>query len=343
MRQQSLAVQGSFEKYGRKTRREKFLEEADRIMPWSELLALIEPYYPKPGKGRPPIGLGIMLRVYFLQHWFNLSDPGAEEALYDLPALRRFAGVDLGRAPAPDETSILNFRHLLERHDLCGSILQTVNRYLDSRGIGIGIGTIVDATIIHAPSSTKNATGTRDPAMHQTRKGNQWYFGMKAHVDVDSREGIVHSVCATAARVADEHMLPDLLHGEERKVWGDAAYQGQGEMIREAAPHAQDMTSRRTRYKQIVDELQRRKNRTKARVRARVEHPFRILKRVFGFVKVRFRGLKKNHDHLCDSFALANLYHHRKRLATLGGAVCLESATRPLQTTNQRTKSPRSE
>jgi len=318
MRQQTLAAQGSFEKYGRKTRREKFLEEADRIMPWVELLSLIEPHYPRPGKGRPPIGLGIMLRVYFLQHWFNLSDPAAEEALYDSRALRRFAGIDLGRAPAPDETSILNFRHLLERHHLCGAILETVNRYLDSRGIRIGRGTIVDATIIHAPSSTKNSTGTRDPEMHQTRKGNQWYFGMKAHIGVDSREGIVHSVCATAASVADKHMLPDLLHGEERKVWGDAAYQGQAETIRKAAPHAQDMTSRRTRYKQIVDELQRRKNRTKARVRARVEHPFRILKRVFGFVKVRFRGLKKNHDHLCVSFALANLYQHRKRLATLG-------------------------
>lgn len=317
MRQQTLA-QGSFEKYGRKTRREKFLEEAEQIMPWSELLSLIEPYYPKPGKGRPPIGLGIMLRVYFLQHWFNLSDPAAEEALYDSPALRRFAGVDLGRAPAPDETSILNFRHLLERHDLCGSILETVNRYLDSRGIRIGRGTIVDATVIHAPSSTKNSTGARDPEMHQTRKGKQWFFGMKAHIGVDSKQAIVHSLCSTAASVADKHMLADLLHGKERKVWGDGAYQGQGEAIRKAAPQAQDMTSRRTRYKKVVDELQRRKNRTKARIRAKVEHPFRILKRVFGFVKVRFRGLKKNHDHLCAAFALVNLYQHRKRLAPLG-------------------------
>ena len=317
MRQLSLASQGSFEKYGRKTRREMFLEEMDRIMPWVELESLIAPYYPKTGNGRPPAGLGIMLRIYFLQHWFNLSDPAAEEALYDSVALRRFAGVDLGRAPAPDETTILNFRHLLERHDLCGAILDAVNHYLDSRGIRIGTGTIVDATIIHAPSSTKNSTGTRDPEMHQTRKGNQWYFGMKAHIGVDSKEGIVHSLCSTAASVADKHMLPDLLHGEERKVWGDGAYQGQGEVIRGAAPHAQDMTSRRTRYKQIVDQLQRRKNRTKARVRAKVEHPFRILKRVFGFVKVRFRGLKKNHDHLCAAFALVNLYQHRKRLVLL--------------------------
>jgi IS5 family transposase len=180
------------------------------------------------------------------------------------------------------------------------------------------LGTIVGATIIHAPSSTKNAAGKRDPEMHQTKKGNQWYFGLKAHIGVDSKEGIVHSLCTSAASVADKHMLPDLLHGEERKVWGDGAYEGQREVIRKAAPHAQDMTSRRARYKQIVDELQRRKNRTKARVRAKVKHPFRILKRVFGFVNVRFRGLKKNHDHLCAAFALVNLYKHRKRLAPLG-------------------------
>jgi len=318
MRQVTLASQGSFERYSKKTRREKFLEEMDRIMPWAELESLIAPHYPKEGNGRPPVGLSIMLRIYFLQHWFSLSDPGAEEALYDSPALRRFAGVDLGRAAAPDETTILHFRHLLERHDLCGAMLEAVNHYLEDRGIRIGTGTIVDATILHAPSSTKNASGTRDPEMHQTRKGKQWFFGMKAHIGVDSKEGIVHSLCSTAASVADKHMLADLLHGQERKVWGDGAYQGQGAAIRQAAPHAQDMTSRRTRYKQRVDELERRKNRTKARVRAKVEHPFRILKRVFGCVKVRFRGLKKNHDYLCAAFALVNLYMHRKRLAPLG-------------------------
>jgi transposase, IS5 family len=318
MRQVTLASQGSFERYGKKTRREKFLEEMDGVMPWTELESLIAPHYPKEGNGRPPVGLSIMLHIYFLQHWFNLSDPGAEEALYDSPALRRFAGVDLGRAAAPDETTILNFRHLLERHDLCGAMLDAINHYLEDRGIRIGTGTIVDATIIHAPSSTKNASGKRDPEMHQTRKGKQWFFGMKAHIGVDSKEGIVHSVCSTAASVADKHMLADLLHGQERKVWGDGAYQGQGAAIRQAAPHAQDMTSRRTRYKQMVDQLQRRKNRTKARVRAKVEHPFRILKRLFGFVKVRFRGLKKNHDYLCAAFALVNLYMHRKRLPPLG-------------------------
>ena len=174
MRQVTLASQGNFERYGKKTRREKFLAEMDGVMPWPELESLIAPHYPKEGNGRPPVGLSIMLRIYFLQHWFNLSDPGAEEALYDSPALRRFAGVDLGRAAAPDETTILNFRHLLERHDLCGALLDAVNHYLEDRGMRIGTGTIVDATILHAPSSTKNATGTRDPEMHQTRKGNQW-------------------------------------------------------------------------------------------------------------------------------------------------------------------------
>ena len=177
-----------------------------------------------------------MLRIYFLQHWFNLSDPAAEEALYDSPALRRFAGVGLGRVPAPDETTILNFRHLLKRHDLCGAMLDAVNDYLEDHGIRIGTGTIVDAAIIHAPSSTKNATGTRDPEMHQTRKDNQWFFGMKAHIGVDSKQGHVHSLCSTAASVADKHMLPDLLHGEERKVRDDGAYQGLGSAACAPAP-----------------------------------------------------------------------------------------------------------
>jgi IS5 family transposase len=314
VRQQTLAAQTSFEKYGRKSKREQFLDEMEQIVPWEDLQALVEPYYPKGENGRPPVGLSIMLRVYFLQQWFNLSDPGAEEALYESPVLRRFAGVDLGRAPAPDESTVLQFRHLLEKHDLGGAMLQTVNEYLEGRGIRINRGTIVDATIIHAPSSTKNRSGERDPEMHQTRKGKQWYFGLKAHIGVDSKQGHVHSLCTSAASVADKHMLPDLLHGDEHKVWGDGAYQGQGEAIRQAAPQAQDMTSRRVQYKNFVDELQKAKNRVKARVRARVEHPFRILKRIFGFEKVRYRGLKKNHERLCACFALVNLYLHRKRL-----------------------------
>jgi transposase, IS5 family len=312
--QRTLAMMMGFERYTKKTRREVFLEEMEQVVPWAELEALVEPHYPKGENGRPPIGLSIMLRVYFLQQWFNLSDPGAEDALYESPVLRHFAGVDLGRAPAPDESTILQFRHLLEKHDLGRAMLQTVNEYLERRGIRITTGTIVDATIIHAPSSTKNRSQSRDPEMHQTRKGKQWYFGLKAHIGVDSKEGHVHSLCTSAASVADQHMLPDLLHGEERKVWGDGAYQGQGEAIRRAASQAQDMTSRRVKYQNFVDEVAKAKNRVKARVRAKVEHPFRILKRIFGFEKVRYRGIKKNHERLCACFALVNLYLHRRRL-----------------------------
>ena len=319
MRQTTFGCQPSFEKYARTSRREEFLNTMEMIVPWAELEALIAPHYPKAGKGRQRVGLSIMLRVYFVQHWFNLSDPGAEDALHESPVLRGFAGVDLGRTAAPDETTILHFRHLLERHELCGKILDVVNLYLDRRGIRISTGTIVDATIIAAPSSTKNSKKERDPEMHQTKKGNQYYFGAKAHIGVDSKEGIVHSVCTSAASVSDVHMLPDLLHGEERKVWGDAGYQGQTEKIHEAAPHAQDMINRRAKNsKGEVDEEQKRKNHTKSRVRARVEWPFRILKRVFGYTKVRYRGLKKNHEWLLTAFALVNLYQHRKRLVPPG-------------------------
>jgi IS5 family transposase len=318
MKQQSLSSQAVFEKYGRKSRRELFLDEMEQVVPWSALESLVRPHYAKAGNGRQPVGLSIMLRTYFVQQWFNLSDPGVEELLYESPVVRRFVGVDLGIASAPDETTILRFRHLLERHDLGGLMLDTVNVHLEAKGIKIQTGTIVDASIIHAPSSTKNSTGERDPEMHQTRKGNQWYFGLKAHIGVDAKEGHVHSVATSAASVADSHMLPALLHGEERKVWGDGGYQGQTEAIREAAPKAQDMTSKRTRFKNYVDELQKKKNRSKSRVRAKVEHPFRILKRIFGFDKVRYRGIAKNHHRLCVNFALVNLYMHRKRLAVLG-------------------------
>src|ERR1700751_581953 len=274
MRQQTLAAQTGFEKYGRKTKRERFLEEMEQIVPWAELQALVEPHYPKGENGRPPVGLRIMLRVYFLQQWFNLSDPGAEDALYESPVLRHFVGIDLGRAPVPDESTILGFRHLLEKHELGGAMLNAVNQYLESRGIRISTGTIVDATIIHAPSSTKNRSGERDPEMHQTRKGKQWYFGLKAHIGVDSKQGHVHSVCTSAASVADKHMLPDLLHGEERKVWGDGGYQGQMEAIHEAAPHAQDMTCRRTKFKNYVDEEAKRGKSTSGPTQTQPNPPF---------------------------------------------------------------------
>jgi IS5 family transposase len=317
MQQRSLASESVFEKYGRKSRRELFLDEMEQIVPWAELLALVKPHYAKAGKGRQPVGLSIMLRTYFVQQWFNLSDPGVEEALYESPVLQRFVGVDLGMAPAPDETTVLRFRHLLEKHSLGGQMLDTVNEHLESKGIKIQTGTIVDASILHAPSSTKNEKKQRDPAMHQTRKGNQWFFGLKAHIGVDAKQGHVHSVATSSANVSDVHMLPDLLHGEERKVWGDGGYQGQTEAIKQAAPFAQDMTCKRTKFKNYVDEEARRKNTTKSRVRAKVEHVFRILKRVFGFDKVRYRGIAKNHHRLCANFALVNLYMHRKRLAGL--------------------------
>jgi len=317
MKQQTFASQSSFEKYGRKSRRELFLDEMELVVPWAELQALVEPHYPKAGNGRRPVGLSIMLRTYFMQQWFNLSDPGVEEAFYESATLRRFAGVDLGVAPAPDETTVLRFRHLLEKHDLCGAMLEAVNLHLEAKGIRIATGTIVDATIIHAPSSTKNEKKERDPAMHQTKKGQQWYFGLKAHIGVDSKEGTVHSVATSAANVSDVHMLPDLLHGEERKVWGDGGYQGQTKAIQQAAPKAQDMTCKRTKFKNYVDEVAKKKNTTKSRVRAKVEHVFRILKRVFGFDKVRYRGIAKNHHRLCTNFALINLYLHPKRLANL--------------------------
>jgi IS5 family transposase len=293
----------------------------DRIVPWSELCALIEPFYPKPGDGRPPKELEMMLRIYFLQQWFNLSDPGVEEALYDSRCMQAFAGIDLAETPVPDETTVLRFRHLLEGHDLGEALFEQVHDYLERRGIKIGRGTIVDATIIHAPSSTKNKDQARDPDMHQTKKGNQWYFGMKAHVGVDSK--LIHAVAATAANVHDSVCLPDLLHGEETRVWGDSAYQGQTEVIREHAPQASDFTHRRYRYRGEVNERERARNRTKSRVRARAEHPIGVIKRVFGFVKTRYRGLEKNAHRLFVTCALVNLYMVRRRLLRLAQAQCV--------------------
>jgi len=314
MRQQTLAEEG-FEKYRKPTRREQFLEEMDRIIPWAELSAVIEPFYPKgEGPGRPPVGVERMLRIHFLQHWFNLSDPAVEEALYDSRAMRRFAGIDLGREPAPDETTICKFRHLLERHNLGDRLFVLIAEYLQENGLKVSTGTIVDATIISAPSSTKNKDRKRDPEMHQTKKGNQWYFGMKAHIGVDSRSKLIHSVAATAANVHDSQLLPDLLHGGETRVWGDSAYAGQGEVIREHAPKAKDFTQKKgSRHKALTD-AERAKNRTKSRVRAKVEHPFLVLKRVFGFDKVRYRGLDKNANWLFVACGLVNLYMARRHL-----------------------------
>jgi len=315
-----LSMGTGFEKYSKTTRREQFLGEMERIVSWAALCALIAPHYPKAGDGRPPKDLEMMLRIYFLQQWFNLSDPAAEEALYDSRTMQAFAGIDLGAAPVPDETTICRFRHLLERHDLGRKLFKQVHRHLEQSGIKVSTGTIVDATLISAPSSTKNQDGQRDPEMHQTKKGNQWYFGMKAHVGVDSRTKVIHSVVATAANVHDSQCLRDLLHGEETRVWGDSAYQGQTEVIRSHAPRARDLTHRRYRYKGGVDEIERARNRVKSTTRARVEHSIGVIKRIFGFVKVRYRGLEKNAHRLFVTCALANLYLVRKQLLRVTGA-----------------------
>jgi len=303
-----------FERYSKKTRRAEFLEEMEQVVPWRKLCALIEPMYPKPGNGRPPVGVERMLRIYFLQQWFNLSDPAVEEALYDSVVMRNFVGIDLGQEPVPDETTVCKFRHLLEQQGLGGQMLETVNLHLQSQGVRITTGTIVDATIIHAPSSTKNREQKRDPEMHQAKKGQQWYFGMKAHVGVDSKTKLIHTALVTPAHVADATVLPELLHGEETRGWGDQAYRGQTEVIHECAPRAQDCTHRRYRYKDRIDEVERAKNRTKSTVRSKVEHVFGVMKLKFGFVKVRYRGLVKNANRLFATCALVNLFMVRKKL-----------------------------
>ena len=286
----------------------------DEIVPWIELCAVIEPYYPKRGNGRPPIGLERMLRMYFVQHWFNLADEACEEALLDSLALRRFVGIDLGRERVPDGTTLLKFRRLLDKHELGKQLFATVGQVLQALGLKVGTGTIVDATIIGAPSSTKNADKARDPEMHQTRKGQQWYFGMKMHIGVDSRTGLAHSAVVTPANVHDKHPLPDLLHGQEQRVYGDSAYASQKELISTKAPQAQDFTNQRVRYNGQIDERERCKNHNKSKVRARVEHVFAVVKRLWGFTKVRYRGLAKNATRSFVSLALANIYLARKRL-----------------------------
>jgi IS5 family transposase len=313
MKQLTLASVG-FERYARTTRRAVFLAEMERVVPWAALCRLVEPFYPKPGNGRPPIGVERMLRLYFLQQWFNLSDPAVEEAVYDSQTMRHFAGIDLGREPVPDETTVCRFRHLLEAHDLGRRLFNEVQRHLAANGLKVATGTIVDATIINAPSSTKNAQKARDPEMHQTKKGNQWYFGMKAHLGVDSRTKLIHAAVATPANVADSTVLPDLLHGRETRVWGDQAYRGQRAVIRHKAPKARDFTNRRYRLRGVVDEAERTKNRTKSKVRAKVEHSIGVIKRVFGFAKVRYRGLAKNAHRLLVTCALANLFIARRHL-----------------------------
>lgn len=318
MKQQTLAMAADqnteFERFRRPTRRDRFLATMDRLVPWVELCGVIEPHYPKAGNGRPPVGLERMLRMYFVQHWFNLADEACEDALLDSTALRSFVGIDLGRERVPDATTLLKFRRLLEKHKLGEALFAKVGEVLQDQGLKVGSGTIVDATIIAAPSSTKNASGERDPEMHQTRKGQQWHFGMKLHIGVDAETGLVHSAVVTAANVHDKHPLPALLHGQETSVWGDSAYASQQELIASKAPRARDLTNQRVHKGSLCPDLDRQINRLKSQVRSRVEHMFAVVKRQWGFSKVRYRGLAKNATRAFVALGLANIYLARGRL-----------------------------
>ena len=309
---------------GRKrTRREVFLAEMDQVVPWKALLALIEPHYPKMGRpGRQPYALTTMLRIHFLQQWYALSDPAMEEALIDTAVMRRFAQIG-GMDDVPDETTILNFRRLLETHGLAEKIFKQVNAHLQRKGLSLRSGTIVDATIINAPSSTKNADGERDPEMHQAKKGNQWFFGMKAHIGVDDASGLVHHVTCTPANVSDVTQAHKLLHGKEDAVFGDSGYTGVAKreelkdcdavfFIAEKPSRIKAMKKRDQRDARVLE-------RFKAGVRAKVEHPFRVIKRQFGFAKVRYRGIAKNAAQVLTPFALSNLWMSRRRLMPAAG------------------------
>jgi transposase, IS5 family len=297
---------------GKVTRRERFLAETDAVIPWARLLGLIAPHYPKAGNGRQPLGMEKMLRIYFLQQWFNLSDPQAEDAIYDSESMRRFARVELGDEVVPDESTILRFRHLLERHGLTQAIFDSITGLLEERRLLLRSGTIVDATIIAAPSSTKNASATRDPEMKQTRKGKNWHFGMKLHIGADKR-GIVHTVRATNAAVADITQLPDLLHGQEREVFGDQAYWKEDDRAFLESWGVRYRINRRP-SRRPLSKRWRMINRARSRTRARGEHAFRIVKQLWGFAKVRYRGLAKNLARAQTMFALANLYQFRREL-----------------------------
>ena len=321
MKQLSLGESG-FERKTKRTRKREFLDEMNLVVPWTELVLLIAPHAPTPGAkgGRPPFAVEIMLRIHFVQQWFNLSDPAMEEALYDTPMFREFVGLDAGEDNLPDESTILRFRHLLEAHDLSLQILATVNATLAAKGLLLKSGTVVDATLIAAPSSTKNSSGERDPEMHQTKKGNQWHFGMKAHIGVDADSGLVHTVVGTAANVNDVTQAHALVHGEETDVFADAGYQGVGKRDETQEINVNWHVAMRPGKRKVLDKstpmgaIQDQLERAKASIRAKVEHPFRVIKRQFGHVKVRYRGLAKNTAQLHTLFALSNLWMVRRTL-----------------------------
>ena len=321
MKQMSLGGSG-FERKTKRTRKREFLDEMNLVVPWAELVSLIAPHAPAPGAkgGRPPFAVETMLRIHFVQQWFNLSDPAMEEALYDMALFREFVGLDAGEDNLPDESTILRFRHLLEAHNLSSQILATVNATLAAKGLLLKSGAVVDATLIAAPSSTKNSSGERDPEMHQTKKGNQWHFGMKAHIGVDADSGLVHTVVGTAANVNDVTQAHALVHGAETDVFADAGYQGVGKRdetqdievnwLVAMRPGKRKVLDKSTPMGAILDQLEQ----VKARIRAKVEHPFRVIKRQFGHVKVRYRGLVKNTAQLQTLFALSNLWMVRRTL-----------------------------
>lgn len=310
----------------KKTRREVFLAEMELVVPWKALLKVIEPHYPVAGRGRRPYPLQAMLRVHLMQNWFALSDPAMEEALYEIASLRSFAG--LGLEAIPDETTILNFRHLLEASDLAEDIFKQVNAHLARKGLLLKRGSIVDATIIAAPSSTKNESGERDPEMHQTKKGNQWHFGMKAHIGVDVDSGLVHTVTTTAANEADVEQVGDLLHGKEDAVWADSGYRGaQARVTHDVQWHIAGRPSDMAKMPEGRAKARARKQEyQKASIRAKVEHPFRVIKRQFGLAKVRFKGLAKNTAHVITLFALSNLWMVRKKLIAMMGQLRPQAA-----------------
>ena len=308
MKQTTLAIAG-FEKHGRATRKAEFLSRMEALMPWAEFCALIEPHYPKAGNGRPPVGLERMLRMYCIANWFNLADEACEEALYDTPVFREFCRIDLGRERVPDATTLLNFRHLLEAHQLGTALFAKVGELLMKNGMRLSGGTIVDATLIAAPPSTKNEEKQRDPEMHQTKKGNDWHFGMKVHIGVDSKSGLIHSASVTAANVHDSHEVPNLLHGQETRFYGDSAYRGkdQRDRLKVLAPKAKDFTNRRAYRNAPLTDADKETNRRKSAVRSKVEHPFLTLKRLWGFTKTRYRGLAKNANRAFAMLAMINL------------------------------------
>jgi len=300
----------------RKTRREKFLQEMDQVIPWKDLRQIIEKHYPKAGNGRQPMPLEMMVRIYFMQQWYALSDPAMEDGLYDSESMRRFAGIDMAEDVIPDETTILHFRHLLEKHKLTEKIFEKTQLYLTEKGLLLREGTIVDATIINAPSSTKNRDNTRDKEMKQTKKGNQWYFGMKAHVGTDTGRGLAHSVVVTDAAVHDSQVMDELLHGEEQVVYGDKAYNSEEKKKEYEDRGIRWCVSRKAcrHYQLTPEDIEY--NHRQSQVRAKGEHAFLIVKHLWHYTKVRYKGLFKNAAQVFSLFALANLYLVRRELAT---------------------------